>query len=257
MTSVAPAVADTNWLEPPELYLMTAGDVERDRPIYQGDVFADVPNLVTPAEPPSATRTEVAVERGPVMVVPHPCQCYSGDTLRPCLTVAPIKVVAGYYDFRPDRSGAKDKFALPDLPYRDSNGRWLTATCVADFGRLLSAPSSWLDLEQRVACLSHKGLGLLAKRVLGFQLRFPSTLSATMAYTHNEWYEAFLMQAWIRRHRSLKGYSAWLRTAIDLPTVGAPGELVKPYDVRGSANDVLLQLITGEHVDEPADEFTE
>lgn len=214
-------------------------------------MFANVPLLVLPDEAPRGSQVTVGVGRGHVMVVPHPCQCYHGDRLRPSLTFAPVKVVPNYGDFRPDRTGAKDKFALPDLPHRDAAGSWATATCVADFGRLFSASSGWLHLSDRVACLSHKGLGLLAKRVLGFQLRYTPDLATSMAFTAQEWSEAYLMQAWVRRHRSLCGYSKWLRTPIEIVGVGAPGESVVPYHVRAGAFDALLAAIMGEPIAEP------
>jgi hypothetical protein len=204
MTLPDPAVADANWLEPEHLYLTVGAGVELDRPIYQGDVFTDVPIISQPDERPPAGSAELEVGRAPVMVVPHPCQCYNGDRLRPFLTLAPVTIVPNYGNFGRARSGAKDKFALPDLPYRDGDRRWAAATCVADFGRLFSAPSGWLRISDRVACLSHQGLGLLAKRVLGFQLRYTPDLTTAMAYTASEWNEAFLMQAWVRRHAACR-----------------------------------------------------
>jgi hypothetical protein len=245
MSAPAPAVDDANWLEPNELYLTAGASVELDRPIYQGDIFADVPLLIPPEEAPPAGRATVEVARGLAMVVLHPCQCYNGDRLRPYLTLAPVRTVPNYGDFRTDRTGAKDKFALPDLAHRTDEGSWSSVTCVADFGRLFSAPSGWLQLPNRVAYLSHKGLGLLAKRVLGFQLRYTPDLTTAMAFTASEWNEATLMQAWVRKNGSLAGYSKWLRTPISIPGVGGHGKLVKPYDVRAGAADALIELITG------------
>jgi hypothetical protein len=247
-----PAVADANWLEPHDLYFSAGATVERDRPIYQGDVFANVPVPVFPESPPTAGRMELEVVRGPVMVVPHPCQCYHGDRLRPYLTLAPVTVVSSYGEFGHDRTGAKDKFALPDLPYRTEAGDWSAVTSVADFGRLFSAPSEWLFSAERLACLSHMGLGLLAKRVLSFQLRYTLDLTTAMTFTAAEWNEAFLMQAWTRSHRSLVGYSKWMRSPTVITGVGQVGELVKPYEVRASALDALLELITGQETIEPA-----
>jgi len=246
MTIPDSAVADANWLEPSDLYLTTGVSVERTRPIYQGDVFANVPQLVIPDVPPPPGTVELEVIRGPVMVVPHPCQCYHGDRLRAFLTVAPVMVVPSYADFRSDRTGAKDKFALPDLPYQTDAGEWAAGTCVADLGRLFSVPCGWLLVAERMACLSHMGLGLLAKRILGFQLRYTPNLTTTMAFTAAEWNEAYLMQAWIQKEGSLAGYSRWLRTPAVIAGVGEGEERVRPYDVRVGALDVLIQLISGQ-----------
>ena len=253
MSTPAPAVEDTNWLDGDgDLYLQAGPSVERDRPIYQGDVFAGVPIIRLPKKPPEGNAVELQVETGVVMVVPHPCQCYHGDRLRPYLTVAPVKVVENYDSFGDDHAGAKDKFALLDLPVpaRTTDG-WVAQSCVADFGRIFSAPNSWLKLENRIACLTHQGIGLLAKRVLGFQLRFPTTLSQAMVYTHAEWNESFLMQAWVQKHRELKGFTAWMRQKQVIPGVSQDGELIKPADLRVGAPDILMAMITGDEIVEP------
>lgn len=163
MTNPAPAVEDTNWLDDAgELYLQAGSSVERDRPIYQGDVFAGVPVIRLPKNPPAGSVVECPIETGAVMVVPHPCQCYYGDRLRPYLTVAPIKIVENYDNFGEDHAGAKDKFALLDLPLPgSSDGNWTAQSCVADRGRMFSVPGRWLKLESRAACLTHEGIGLL------------------------------------------------------------------------------------------------
>lgn len=249
MTAVA--TEDTNWLEPDQLYLRVAPDCEPDRPVFQGDVFRAVTLPQLPKKPVAAGSVSVTFAETMCMVVPHPCQCYHGDKLRPRLTVAPVHEVPNYDNFRPDRSGAKDKFALPDLPVREHGGGWTLKSHVADLGRLTTVPSGWLSPGNRVACLSHAGLGLLAKRVLGFQLRYPAALVTTMAYTAAEWNEAYLMQAWVRRHGELKGFSEWLRTPQVLPGVNN-GQAIAPYEIRAGALDVLQAVITGQSIIEPS-----
>ncbi len=244
------AVADTYWLEPEDLYLTVADSVERDRPVFQGDVFHSVPLPQLPGEAPASGPVVINFELSLCMVVPHPCQCYHGDKVRPRLTVAPVTEVPNYDNFRADRSGAKDKFALPDLHIPQPGGSWEQASHVADLGRLTTINNRWLELGNRVACLSHQGLGLLAKRVLGFQLRYPITLSNAMAYTAAEWNQAYLMQAWVRRHRRLEGFSAWLRDPQLIPGV-ANGVPISPAEVCAGALDALLSLIGEDEIIEP------
>lgn len=249
---VNPAEPDSHWLEPGDLYLATGDLVEVDRPVFQGDVFADVPVLQLPTTPPDGepAMLELPLNRQLVMVVPHPCQCYNGDNLRPHLTVAPVKLVEDYDNFGDDRRGAKDKFALPDLPALSESGGWKVGSHVADFGRLVSVPRKYLWQRKRVSCLSHKGLGLLAKRLALFQLRHPIALADAMAFTAAEWNESFLMQAWIRENEGrLKGYTNFMRTPVALEGVGE--DPVVPYDVRVGALDKLLEAITGRAIDEP------
>ena len=234
------AESDKNWLDADELYFRRGPDCEPDRPVYQGDVFAAVPLPQLP-DKLSPGSSEVEFVPVPVMIVPHPCQCYAGDKLRKKLTVAPIHAVPNYSDFRPDRTGAKDKFALPDLPLRGASGEFTPTTCVADFGNLVSVSSLNINTRDRIACLSHEGLGLLAKRVLSFQLRAPIDLTTGMSYTLSEWSESFLMQAWVRRFGTLKGYSNFLRTPVEIP--GLAGGPAIPYEVRAMARDELLEII--------------
>jgi hypothetical protein len=245
----APAVADTNWLEPPELYLALSEECKIDRPIYQGDVFQDVTLPKLPKRSLTEPDDHLQTVQQSVMVVPHPCQCYYGDKLRPFLTVAPVKLVESYENFGDDRAGAKDKFALPDLPVQQVDGSWVEQSCVADFGRLISVPSNWLKPPKRVCCLTHRGLGLLAKRVLGFQLRDrTTTLYSAMAYVQAEWNESFLMQAWVRKYESLRGFTQWLRSPQLIKAIDAERAVV-PADYRDGALDALLEAITGEAVD--------
>lgn len=253
MRPIPEALPDTNWLDPADLYFSCGAalrDSNNDRPIYQGDVFEGIPVPNLPKHAPAADSAEVTFKRGLAMVVPHPCQCYYGDKLRPYLTVAPVKGVENYDNFKPDRSGAKDKFALPDLPHSE-DGVFLTGNFVADFGRLVTIPNRWIDITKRVACLSHQGLGLLGKRVLGFQLRdSTTTLSKAMAFTQEEWSESFLMQAWVRKNGTLSGFTDWLKTEQVVSGLG-DGRAVIPRDYRAAALDVLLAAITGHPVEEP------
>lgn len=253
MRPVPEAIPDTNWLIPGNLYFSSGRDLrnrDHDRPIYQGDVFEDVPVPKFPKKPPEEDCIEVPLSRGLVMVVPHPCQCYHGDRPRPNLTVAPLKTVEDYDNFRPDGSGAKDKFALPELPHT-VDGEFVKSDFVADFGRLISVPNKWLAIENRVACLSHQGLGLLGKRILGFQLRDTTiSLTGAMAYTQEEWNESFLMQAWVRQNGTLRGFTNWLTTEQVIEGIG-DGNPVVPRNYRAAALDALLEAITGEPVEEP------
>ena len=250
--TIGPAVPDESWLEPPDLYLARGDDVEVDRPLFQGDIFWSIPALQLPTTPPDDLNGKIELDLNPqpAMLVPHPCQCYNGDNVRPHLTVAPVIPVENYENFGEDRKGAKDKFALPDLLVRDESNQWVARSHVADFGRLVTVPKKYFQhMPNRVSCLSHKGLGLLAKRLVQFQLRTDIDLANAMAYTTNEWNEALLMQAWVRKHNKLKGYSRFMFTAVNIPGVGDGP--VRPYDVRVGAFDVLLELITGEPVLEP------
>jgi hypothetical protein len=241
MTLPAHAVEDTNWLEPEDLYLQAGSSCETDRPLFQGDVFTGVPLPSLPGKPPNFGKVSIDFTESLAMLLPHPCQCYNGDRLRPRLTVAPVTEVPNYENFGADRDRAYDKFALPDLPVM-REGNETSISHVASFGRLVTVPKDYLSPSNRMACLSHKGLGLLAKRVIRFQLRMPTELTATMAYTASQWNEAFLMQAWVRTHGTLEGFSNWMKSPMSIPSLDAY-ELVVPQEIVTGAVDVLLNEI--------------
>lgn len=235
-----PAVPDLHWLEPEQLYFSTGRDCEIDRPLFQGDIFTDTLLPLLPRKPPSPGFHEVEFIESVVMVVPHPCQCYHGDNLRKFITVAPVSQVLGYENFGADRTGKKDAFALPDLfSWRDGGEG---VSYIADFGRIVSIPSSYLSLENRIACLSHMGMGLLSKRFIAFQSRVPSRLGEVMAATQHQWNEAFLMQAWVRKHRKLKGFSTWMRSEVVIPSINSEVAIVPSNYVTSSTSELLLEI---------------
>ncbi|MEV7347133.1 hypothetical protein [Streptomyces sp. NPDC093544] len=241
MTNVQPAVPDKNWLEPEELYLARGDECEIDRPLFQGDIFIGVPLPVIPKKPPTPGKVEIDFAESIVMIIPHPCQCYHGDRIRPFITVAPVRQVFDYDNFGADKAGSKDKFALPDLMMQKGDEQH--KSFVADFGRVVSVPQSYLQSTNRIACLSHMGLGLLAKRFIQFQSRVPSQMAQVMAFTQDQWQESFLMQAWVRRHRTLKGFTAWVKSERSIAGI-AGGVPIIPYKYITSAPDEIIQAIS-------------
>jgi hypothetical protein len=241
MALPAPAVANVDWLEPDELYLCRGGACEIDRPLFQGDVFCGVPLPALPTTPPAFGKVSLNFAESLVMLLPHPCQCYHGDRLRSHLTVAPVTEVPNYDTFGPAKDRAFDKFALPDLLVtRDDREEAISH--LASFGRMVTVPKTYLSTSQRIACLSHMGLGLLAKRLIRFQLRMPANLSDTMVYTAHQWNEAFIMQAWVRRFKSLEGYSDWMSSPQLVPSLNASQAIVPNDYVTGALDDLLDEV---------------
>lgn len=249
------AIKDGNWLEPSALYHHLGQEIPETRPIFQGDVFTNVPLPVLPANPMSEELANFEMKTQTAMVIPHPCQCYHGDRLREFLTVAPVSLAESYGDFGPDMSGGKDKFPLPDLMLHKNNGTSRVKPAqsyVAAFGRMVSVPSTYLNVGNRIACLSHKGLGFLAKRVLSFQIRSDIAITAAMSFTAEQWAEADLMQSWVSTRGRLDGYTTWLKGE----------EITHPLDssrrirrdaLLSSRPDLLMGMLTGQTVEEPDD----
>lgn len=240
MVAMEPAVPDLNWLEPEQLYFSVGRECEIDRPLFQGDVFTDTLLPLLPKKPPGPGSHEIEFVDSAVMVVPHPCQCYHGDNLRKFITVAPVAQVLSYQNFGPDRTGKKDAFALPDLfAWQDGDGG---VSYIADFGRIVSIPSSYLSLKSRIACLSHMGMGLLSKRFIAFQSRVSSRLGEVMAATQHQWNEAFLMQAWVQKHGKLKGFSTWMRSEVMIPSIDELSPVIPSSYVTSSLSELLAEV---------------
>jgi hypothetical protein len=235
MAVFEPAVLDLNWLEPEQLYFALGDQCEIDRPLFQGDVFAGVPLPILPKQVPSGA-CEIEFVDSVVMVVPHPCQCYHGDKLRPFITVAPVSQVLNYDNFGADLTGKKDSFALPDLLGEDG------VSYVANFGKVTSLPYSYLPTNKRIACLSHMGIGLLSKRFIQFQARVPSRLGEVMAFSQDQWNEAFLMQAWVQKHGKLKGFAHWLRNEVVIESINSAAPLVPQNYVTSSLAELIEEL---------------
>ncbi|MFD5652047.1 hypothetical protein [Streptomyces sp. NPDC127039] len=243
MGFMEPAVPDLNWLEPEQLYFSVGHDCEIDRPLFQGDIFTDTLLPVLPRKPPGSGVQQVEFVESVVMIIPHPCQCYHGDNLRKFITVAPVAQVFGYENFGADRTGKKDAFALPDLfAWQDGNDG---VSYIADFGRIVSIPSSYLVLKSRIACLSHMGMGLLSKRFIAFQSRVSSRLGEVMTATQHQWNEAFLMQAWVQKYGKLKGFSTWMRSEVMIPAISELAPVV-PSDYVTSSTPDLIEMISTE-----------
>lgn len=238
MTAIAPAVPDLDWLEPEDLYFTLGEDCKIERPIFQGDIITDVPLPLLPKAPPAQGIHGIEFVDSIVMVIPHPCQCYYGDKLRPSLTVAPVTQVLNFDNFGEDRTGKKDCFALPDL----YSWKGEEVSYVANFGKIQSVPNSYLVTSRRIACLSHMGLGLLSKRFIQFQSRVPSRLGDVMATTEKQWNEAFLMQAWVQKNGKLKGFSSWMRGEVSIPSISNQS-LIRPGDYLTSSLPELLEII--------------
>ncbi|MGW6590121.1 hypothetical protein [Streptomyces globisporus] len=242
MAGIEPAVPDFNWLEPEELYFALGEQCEIDRPLFQGDVFTNVPLPIFPRTPPAEGRCEVEFVGQMVMVVPHPCQCYHGDKLRASLTVAPVSEVLNYENFGTDRTGKKDAFALPDLLARSEGDENEGVSFVANFGKVVSVPSAYLAQNNRIACLSHMGMGLLSKRFIQFQSRVPCRLGEVMAFTQDQWNEAFLMQAWVRENGKLRGFSRWMREEIVIPSISDSKAVIPAHYLTSALPELLDEI---------------
>jgi hypothetical protein len=227
------ANTDEEWrhLLPQDLYYAQS-PVAPERPLFQGDVFADIPvpdvDGVTEskdAEPAVRLTTHT------VMVVPHPCSCYYGDTLRPKLTVAIVRPLATgtKIDWRP-----LNNFPLPAIRAGIDG--------IADIGELVTIPSSWLVPSNRVACLTLNGTAWLHKRILKYTTRLMWLVANLETGLLREWDDVAVWTAWRMSRGTFDGYAAWKKAAVEIPVLG----LNRPDDVIPGRTANLVAYLMGE-----------
>jgi len=134
------------WDAPEQLYLARGDEVNQYRPLFTGDVFADVAVPGVQAE-------------GMAIVLAHPCSMRAhGASLQPRILMAAVG--------RSDRIGKSawttghfGLMPLPDLLRADE-------LCVARLDEIGLAATGTLRLDQRSACLSPFGINLLQQRFI-------------------------------------------------------------------------------------------
>lgn len=136
--------------DPDLLYIARGEEVNRNRPLFTGDVFQDVEIGGIP-------------EPGLAIVVAHPCGFRSGTKLHPTILMAPV-----VQSEQPIGASAwtKGYFNRMMLPRLQGEGLWL-----ADFDSLGRAKTPALDGSLRIACLSEVGLNLLQQRLTYYLTR--------------------------------------------------------------------------------------
>lgn len=172
----SPSGADPHW---DALYRARGDEVMPHRPVFTGDVFADVPVVVG-----GETRTRT------VMVIQHPCAMRTdGVNLVDPLLVSEVrkhKVLAPE-----DWQGYGKLMPLPDLlPDVDTARRHQAAM----FDKLhLVAPA---ELTKRVACMSQRGVNLLLQRWVHHSSRVIVPTPDFQAVTSGVFEEADLVEEW-------------------------------------------------------------
>lgn len=157
-----------------DLYLARGEEVNPHRPLFTGDVFAD---LVIPG----------VIEDGMAMIVAHPCTFRAGAVLADRVLVARVvphsKQGPGSW-----RTGFYDRMPLPDV---SGTGQW-----VGNLDLVGRAVVTDLDATTRIACLSAFGVNMLQQR-LTFHLTRAKIPTETFeeAFSHT-FEEAELLEEW-------------------------------------------------------------
>lgn len=181
------------------LYRARGGEVERHRPLFTGDVFADVP----------LTGSTETVKPRTVLIIQHPCAMRTnGYELVPRLLVAEV---------RQHRLLAAEEWTrfgklmpLPDL-FPDVEGRRRHQAAFFDQLHLTEARA----LTQRVACLSQFGVNLLLQRWVNHNSRVVVPTFQFNCATVGVFEESDLIEEW-----------CFERAAEDVPAADATAECV-------------------------------
>lgn len=158
------------------LYRARSDEVSESRPIFTGDVFADVPVLGDPES------------RITALVLQHPCALrVNGVDLVPRLLVAEVRpgqlIPANKW---------KGSYKIMPLPELDREGAHFAAQLHQPF----LVQSERLQLENRIACMSQVGVNLLLQRWVHHNSRVIVPTFDYQEATVAQFEEADLIEDW-------------------------------------------------------------
>src|ERR1700676_3960158 len=153
------------WFPPLERLYSERPRPGNERPVFQGDVFADVPGVRYPLEMKDESDPTPRHQRALGMVVGHPCEVSEGEKG----AQLEWRTVCAVHEDREarvtlDGEGHFYAFPLPDLKQDES-------VWYADFRYLTTIHRDWLTPQRRIAALSAEGWYALQRRWIHFFTR--------------------------------------------------------------------------------------
>jgi hypothetical protein len=174
------------------------------RPVFQGDIFTDVPFVKAKFNNNAATDPNIVVERRMVAVIGYPCDLYANGKLVLIQCVAPI-INATNVNIPQNWAGAYTHIPLPDLL---GNGTpWavsLQATANVDARYLLR--------QNRIASLSEFGWAFFRQRLSLCSTRGMLITEDLTAGGRVTWAETELWSDWCTAGNNETDFDAWLDT---------------------------------------------
>lgn len=172
------------------------------RPVFQGDIFTDVPftkarNGGSPDRDP-----QPHFDRRMVAILGHTCDLYNQATLTKVQIVAPV-VDGEKLGIPEDWDGAFNHFPLPDLL---GDGKFYAV----DFRAAANIDASYLRIEQRIRSLSELGWAVFRQRMTLCGTRLIVALDDLMSVGAGTWLETELWQKWNEGGRSPHDFAPWL-----------------------------------------------
>jgi hypothetical protein len=174
------------------------------RPLFQGDVFEDVPYVKVMAGDRPEADPKIASERRTIMLLGYPCDIYTQGALAKVQTIAIVRE-AEKLRVPEDWRGAFTVCPLPDL---HEDGRlW-----AVDFRTMGTADRFYLDTAKRIACLSEFGWAYLRQRLAVYHTRVAVHLDDCRAAGRATWEEIELWEQWNELSHPTAQFQGWLDT---------------------------------------------
>ncbi len=211
---------------PGEYYLPTS----RDRPLFQGDVFDDVPFVKAKSAGNLEKNPNLVVERRRVALLGYPCDIYFGGRLVKVQTVAPV-TQAERAGIPANWDGAFTFAPLPDL----LGDRAMYAV---DLRVAANIDVSYLRAAKRLRSLSEFGWAILRQRMALCDTRALVSTSALTKIGASTWAELELWQRWNEVRHTPEEFQVWF----DQPDATLGGFVRRTLVERGMVDQVRAAL---------------
>ena len=172
------------------------------RPIFQGDVFVDVPYVKGQGGDRPDAEPKVRIERRPAIALTYPCEMYAHGVLARVQTIAVVRE-GSKLGLSDDWQGTFSACPLPGL-FGDG------ALWGADFRTIGSVDRSYLTAANRIASLTEFGWAYLRQRLAIYFTRVTCHLEDLLQAGRATWDETELWEQWNALGRAPSAYQAWL-----------------------------------------------
>ncbi|MDP2935402.1 MAG: hypothetical protein Q8O86_02810 [Dehalococcoidia bacterium] len=174
------------------------------RPVFQGDIFENVPYVKGQAGDFPGADPKLKVERRKVAALCYPCEMYSNGILARVQTIAVLREAAklGIPD---NWQGAFFSCPLPDLT---SDGR----TWIIDLRTMGNIDRSFLTPRNRLETLTEFGWAYLRQRLGIYFTRVSYHLGDLQQAGSVTWQETELWEQWCAMGRATEEFQQWLDT---------------------------------------------
>jgi hypothetical protein len=175
-----------------------------NRPLFQGDVYEDVPFVKAKFNNNASTNPNITIERRMVAVIGYPCDLYVSGKPAIIQCVAPV-VDAAKVNIPSDWSGAYTYVPLADL--KGDGTKWavsLQATANVD--------ARYLVRQNRVASLTRYGWAFFRQRLALCSTRGMFIVEDLTGAGAATWDETELWADWCAAGHPEGAFNAWLNT---------------------------------------------